>query len=278
MPQRKIILFTDSGEGLHQLSQFAVNNLFLPPDIGVALLHKEFINFDLQELFNSNQSLNIEYSYTEIFEKVLSNSALSKEQRSELLQLLSNNNIQPSLYFDDTEFLENLYEESLFADMIVCNNRTAQKLLQYKNKASETVGSYLHCPLLVSPNSSKEIENIFLVFDGKPQSMKAIKEFNYTLSRLYRNGDKNVTILSTMYNSAREQYEDKLLMQYAKLHIPNVGFMKINSNQLDDVLNFTRKNANSMLVLGNNFSSKEKTITNSLQRDWETYPMFLAEN
>lgn len=276
MAQRKIILLMDSSPSLQQLSNFALNTIFLPQDLGVALFHKELFDFDLLKIFNANQLLHIEYSYSEIFEKIVFNSALSAEQKKKLVALLKLNNVQPRLYFDETQFLKNLYEESLFADMVVCNTSTAEKLVHYKDNSPQSIGSNLHCPVLVIPDATRNIKDIFLVFDGQPSSMKAIKDFNYMLSHLYH--DKNVTILSTMYGNSREQYEDRLLMQYAKLHIPNVAFMKIAGNDISNVLDFTRKSTDAMVVLGSNLNTTGTKSINGLQKDWATQPLFFAKN
>lgn len=276
MPQRKIILLMDSSPSLQQLSNFALNTIIRTKDLVVTLFHKELFDYDLLKIFNANQLLNVEYSYSEIFEKIVFNSALSANQKKELLLLLRQNNVQPRLYFDETKFLKNLYEESLFSDMVVCNTGTAEKLMYYKNNTLQPIGSYLNCPILVIPDATQNIKNIFLVFDGQPSSMKAIKDFNYMLSHLYHN--KNVTILSTMYGNGREQYEDKLLMQYAKLHIPNVAFMKIAGNDIGSVLDFTQKSTDAMVILGSNFNTTSAGSKNSLQKDWAIQPLFFAKN
>lgn len=266
----------DSSESLHELSQFALNNIFLPQDLGVALLHNKLLDYDLTKTFDNNRILNIEYSYSDIFEKILFNSELPTNQKEKLLAELHKYKVQPRLYFDEEHFLKNLYEETLFADMVLCNNSTAEKILSYKGNDLQAIGNYLHCPLLVTPNTTREVKNIFLVFDGKPSSMKAIKDFNYMLSHLYT--DKNVTILSTMYNGGREQHEDRLLMQYAKLNIPDVAFMKISGNELSNVLDYTKKSTDSMLVVGTNLSVDDEKSINELKTDLDNQPVFITRN
>lgn len=266
----------DSAEGLNELSKFALNNVFLPHDLGVALLHNKLLDFDLSKVFDNNRLLNIEYSYSEIFDKILFNSNLPTNQKEQLSVELHKYKVQPSLYFNEEKFLKNLYEESLFADMVLCDTNTAEKLLSFKDNDLQAIGNYLHCPLLVIPNNTREVKNIFLVFDGKPSSMKAIKDFNYMLSHLY--ADKNVTILSTMYNGGREQHEDRLLMQYAKLNIPDVAFMKISGNELSNVLDYTKRSTDAMIVVGTNLSVNDEKGINELKTDLDNQPVFITKN
>ncbi len=273
MPQRKIILLMDSSPSLQQLSNFALKAVFRPKDLVVTLFHQELFDTDLSKVFNTNQPLHIEYSYVDIFEKIVGNSALSPPQKKELLALLKVNNVQPRLYFDNPKLLKDLSEESLFADMLVCNTGTAEKL---ENRDSlSAIHNNLHCPVLVIPDNTQNIKDIFLVFDGQPSSMKAIKDFNYTLSFLLK--EKNVTILSTMYSNGREQYEDKLLMQYAKLHIPNVAFMKIAGENIGSVLDFTRKNTDAMVVVGSNLNIPHNA-KGGVRKDWAVQPLFFTKN
>jgi hypothetical protein len=261
----------DSSPSLQQLSNFALKSVFRPKDLVVALFHQKIFDADLSKVFSTNQPLHIEYSYTDIFEKIVANSALSATQKKELLNLLKLNNVQPRLYFDDTKLLKDLSEESLFADMLVCNTGTTEKL--GSGGSLSAIHNNLHCPVLVIPNDAQTIKDIFLVFDGQPSSMKAIKDFNYMLSYLLKK--KNVTILSTMYSNGREQFEDKLLMQYAKLHIPNVAFMKVAGEDINSVLDFTRKNTDAMVVVGSNLSYNTK---GGIRKDWAVQPLFFTKN
>lgn len=276
MAQRKIILLMDSALSLNELSKFALNHVFTPQDLGVALLHNKVLDFDLTKVFDTNRFLNLEYSYSEIFEKFIIGSDLPTYEKEQLLAALTKHKVQPRLYFDESSFLKNLYEESLFADMVLCNTKTAEKLLSYKSDDLRAIGNYLYCPLLIIPDTARDVKNIFLVFDGKPSSMKAIKDFNYTLSHLYKG--KNVTILSTMNNSGREQYEDRLLMQYAKLNIPDVAFMKISGNELRNVVDYAKKSTDSMIVVGTNLSVDDEKSINELRTDLENQPVFITKN
>lgn len=279
MPQRKIIVLMDSTPQLNGLLKFALNNVFLPRDLGVALFHQELYDHNLSEMFSDKNLLNIRYTYVEIFDKIFDEESVTEGSKNELLSLLETHKVQPQLFFEKADFHKDIYEESLFADLMVCSTSTAEKVLNCKGSNMESIGECIQCPVLVIPDSIKEVQNIFLVFDGKPESMKAIKDFNYMLSHLYEGC--NVTILSTTYGQKEEQYKDKLLMQYATLHIPNVAYMKINGNELKNIIDFTRKSSNSILVMGTNKPTINATTTEgieSLKQNWKQQPVFITKH
>lgn len=262
----------DSGPALQSLINFTHNHICLPGDLGIAVFHQELFDYNLSEIFKAQNMVHVQYSYVEIFERILQHTPTAKESKADLLNLLTTCKLQPKLYFDNNAFAENLYEETLFADLMVCTTRTAEKLMTLQAKIPQ-----LNCPTLVIPDNAADIKNILLVFNGNPASMKAIKDFTYMLPHLY--AQRNVTLISTAYNHSREQTEDKLLMQYAKLHIPNVGFMKIIGNDAAHILDITRKNPDTLLVLG---AEMPKGIENGVETiehfktDWENMPVFIA--
>ncbi len=276
MAQRKIIFLIDSCESLLELSNFVFKTVLSPQDLGIVLFHKELFNFNFQKLFNSNDQINIEHTFIEILGKIIKNSVLSLTEQNNLTVKLKAYNIQPHLYFEEDKFLKNLYSESLFADILVCNTSTIEKLIHYKNNASHYISECLHCPLLVVPNTTSSIKNIFLVFDGEPASMRAIKDFNYILPHLYNN--KDVTILSATPNKTDGKHTDKLLMQYAKLHIPNIAYMKIEGSELDNVLDFAKKSTDTIVVVGANFTLMGKNSDTKNKRNWETQPIFISKS
>lgn len=268
----------DSGIALQSLARFSLNNICLPGDLGIALFYQELFNVDIEKAFRGTPLPHLEYSYTQIFEKILSLSEIQANEQKELLTLLEKCSVQPKLNFEKGILHSSLYEETLFADLMLCTTSTVQKLITYDSKTPHTITQYLNCPTFVIPDAAKEVKNIFLVFDGQPTSMKAIKDFNYMLSHLYEGCE--VTILSTTTNQKREQYEDKLLMQYAKLHIPNVGFMKIVGNDIEHVLEYTKKNTDTLLVFGASNPVGELMNQNSLQylkADLGNTPVFIAK-
>lgn len=278
MAHRKVILLMDSGLALQSLAQFSLNNICLPGDLGIALFYQELFNADIEKAFSNTPLPHLEYSYTQIFEKILSLSSIQADEQKELLSLLEKCSVQPKLNFEKGTLHSGLYEETLFADLMLCTTSTVQKLMAYKGVTPNTVTEYLNCPTFVIPDAAKEIKNIFLIFDGKPASMKAIKDFNYMLSHLYDGCE--VTILSTTTNQEREQHEDKLLMQYAKLHIPNVGFMKIVGNEIAHIIDYTKKSSDTLLVFGTSNPVGELVEQSSIQylkADLENTPVFIEK-
>ncbi len=278
MAHRKVILLMDSGIALQSLAQFSLNNICLPGDLGIALFYQELFSTNIEKAFSETPLPHLEYSYTQIFEKILSLSSIQADEQKDLLALLEKCSVQPKLNFEKNALYSSLYEETLFADLMLCTTSTLQKLIEYNSKTTRATTQYLNCPTFVIPDVVKEIKNIFLVFDGQPTSMKAIKDFNYMLSHLYEGCD--VSIISTTTNQEREQYEDKLLMQYAKLHIANVGFMKIGGNEISHIIEYTKRTSDTLLVFGTTNPIGELVDQNSLQylkTDLENTPVFIEK-
>lgn len=275
MAHRKVIFLMDSGEALQSLARFSLNNICLPGDLKIALFYQELFNTDIENAFRETPLPHLEYSYAQIFEKIFSISSISKAQQKEVLDLLEKCKVQPKLNFENEALQHCLYEETLFADLLLCTTSTLQKVLAYESINTQIGCAHFNCPTLVIPDTAHEIKNIFLVFDGKPTSMKAIKDFNYMLSHLYEGCE--VTIISTTNNQEREQYEDKLLMQYAKLHIPDVGFMKIVGNEIVNIIEYIKKTTDTLLVFGAT-GSVDGLIQKSSLEYFEQPPIFITKN
>lgn len=279
MAFRKVLLIMDSGEAINNVLRFSLKNIIVPGDLCVAFFHQYLHAINFTSLFKAKQLLHLEYSYREIIEKIAQNIELPVEEKESLIEIFSEQKIQPVLYFDEVEFLKNIHDETLFADLALCSTKAVQKMILCGNNGIETITQNFNCPTLIVPDSVTEIENIFLVFNGHPSSMKTIKEFSYVLSHLYQN--KNVTILSATGNSANDAIADRLLMQYAKLHIPNVAYMKIIGNDGQSILNFTAKNKGVLVATGNNSIAQEGIIkqeTKNHKSDWDTLPVFIGKN
>jgi len=76
----------------------------------------------------------------------------------------------------DNYFLEDLVEDSRFADLIVCSSQ----LFANSNKSYETIVRRLECPLLLMPEKSENLMMVDLfIFDGSMYSIQALKRFTY---------------------------------------------------------------------------------------------------
>ncbi|MNK20365.1 Universal stress protein family protein [compost metagenome] len=97
-----------------------------------------------------------------------------------------NAGISFSVHRDHSVPLLELQYESMFADLIVINEREkfTRLDLQEPNDFIKDLLSSLHCPVMVVPDSYKQIDKIVFLYDGEPSSLYAIKMFSYLFSYL----------------------------------------------------------------------------------------------
>lgn len=92
-----------------------------------------------------------------------------------------NAGISFSVHRDHSIPLNELQYESMFADLIVINER--EKFTRFDpNEPSGFIKgllSSLQCPVLVVPDNFKEMKKIVFLYDGEPSSLYAIKMFGY---------------------------------------------------------------------------------------------------
>lgn len=155
-----------------------------------------------------------------------------------------------SIHRDKNIALPELKHESVFADLIVINKH--ETFTKYREKPpTRFVNNLLadvQSPVLLVPDSFRNIDNVVLLYDGQPSSLYAIKMFAY----LFGNWQLPVEAFTVNDHMANLRTPDKKLMRtFIKGHFPQATFTVAEGNAKERILKHLKhSNENMLIVLG----------------------------
>lgn len=195
----------------------------------------------------------------------------------------SNAGVAFEIHRDKSLALQELKEESMFADLVIIDeNETFSKhkeeppTLFIKDLLSD-----VQCPVLLVPNSYKEIDKIVLLYDGRPSSLYAIKQFSYLLGELQ---DLPLEVLTVNERSENLHLPDNERMRdFIKSRFPQAVFTVTKGNAEDLIVDHLREHQENELVVLGAYRRTELSrwfkisMADTLMRNLDT-PLFIAHN
>jgi len=156
-----------------------------------------------------------------------------------------------TLHHDRNIALQELLHESIYADLLVINNK--ETLTHYEENTPTRfirgLLSEVQCPVLVVPDQFNPIDDIVLLYDGEPNSVFAIKTFGYILpSFKYFN-----TEVISVKNLAQTLHvpDNRLMKEFMKRHYPKATYTVLKGiPEIEIVRHLKEKGKNMLIVLG----------------------------
>lgn len=189
-------------------------------------------------------------------------------------------NAKYKVHFDKGVPVRELVIESRYADLIVIGYQT------FFSSISKIAGedflkdvlSEAECPVIVVPEKYESIENIIFAYDGKSQSVYAIKQFTYLFSEFLKT--KNITLLSISETKEQTLENETLIKEYLSAHYPKITFEQISGKADEAIINFAELTTNPLIVMGSfgrNVFSRffNPSIANKIIRK-KTVPIFVS--
>lgn len=173
-----------------------------------------------------------------------------------------------------------LINESLFADCLLIGSVTYFSNIAFTTDASllNEVLHRAHCPVIVVPETARDIGHVLFTYDGSPHAVYAIREFLH----LFPNALKLVdTTLLTVVASEDDRKEgvDQLL-QYLKLYLPDIKRERLVGKTSNELLHFAELSNDALVVIGgygrNAFSRLFKASVSRQLVDAKAIPVFVA--
>lgn len=154
-----------------------------------------------------------------------------------------------SIHHDKHIALHDLLHESMFADLLVIENK--ETLTHYE----ETVPTHFIkqllmqalCPVLVVPTKFNVPHKLVLLYDGQPSSVHAIKTFSYLFPEL--------KYLETEVLSVQESGDNlhvpnnRLMKELMKRHFPQATYTVLNGWSYIEIPENLRSQKNNVLVV-----------------------------
>lgn len=187
------------------------------------------------------------------------------------------------IHRDKSLALQELQEESMFADLVIIDEY--ETFSRHKEEPPtrfiKDLLSDVQCPVLVVPNNYKKIDEIVLLYDGRPSSLYAIKQFSYLLGEFQ---DLPLEVLTVNEQSENLHLPDnKRMKDFIKSMFPQATFTVKDGSAEEQIVDHLREHQeNELVVLGayrrTELSRWFKTsMADILMRNLDT-PLFIAHN
>lgn len=191
--------------------------------------------------------------------------------------------IQYSLHRNKNIAIQELKEESMFADLIIISEQ--ETFSRYKQKSPtrfmKDLLADVQCPVLVVPGDYKPIDKITLLYDGGPSSLYAVKMFSYLLGELQHLPVEVFTVKDRLENLHLPA--NKLMREFIKRHFPQATFIVKKGNAEEHILGHLRNHQENELVVLGAYRRTElsrwfkMSMADTLMSELDT-PLFIAHN
>ncbi|ATL48737.1 hypothetical protein COR50_17075 [Chitinophaga caeni] len=144
---------------------------------------------------------------------------------------------------------ETIVYESMFADLLLVNYYTTQVPLHEKGISGfiEDVLINASCPVIITPDEYKPIDEIVFTYNGTKSSMFAIKRW----TQIFQNLDEiPIRVIYVEENNSKEVPGKSFLDKYLSVHFKNVSYMKLEGEPSNAIYSFLAHKVNCMVTFG----------------------------
>lgn len=143
--------------------------------------------------------------------------------------------------------------ESVYSDLMIVNNDETFSTTE-QPKPSLFIYELLSeskCPLLLVPKTYHKIENIVILYDGRPRAVNAIKMFHHLFPLMK---DLPIEVISVSAVQNKSENQDKELMdEFIQCHYPQASTIELTGEPKELILNhLNHANPGSLIVMGAN--------------------------
>ena len=246
--------------------------------VGVFLDEYLYRSYNMTRIMNSNKNAE------ELMEQL---DAQDQEKRDESVkkfeQACSQAGVDYSLHRNTGIAIQELKEESIFADLIIINDGETFNRFSV-NPPTRFIKELLtdvQCPVLIVPDTFKAIDKITLLYDGGPSSVFAIKMFSYVFDQFPETTVEVFTVKEKA--SGTHVPGNKLMREFIKRHFPKAKYVVEKGDPEEEVLGYLRYHkGNDLVVLGAYRRSEisrwfKTSMADILMKELNT-PLFIAHN
>jgi nucleotide-binding universal stress UspA family protein len=154
-----------------------------------------------------------------------------------------------AIHHDKSIALQELLHESIYCDLLLIDGK--ETLTHYEEKRPtrfiRDLLTDVQCPVLIVPSKYKPFEKIFLLFDGEPSSMYAIKMFSYLFPFL----ENTETEIISVKNPGQTMHlpDNKLMKEFMKRHYPVAGYKVIKGLPEIEIVQYLKQQPEHMLIV-----------------------------
>ena len=156
-----------------------------------------------------------------------------------------------TIHHDHQIAIQQLKHESIYTDLLIIDSK--ETLTHYPEKLPtrfiRDLLSDTQCPVLLVPQKYKPIEKIFMLFDGEPSSVHAIKMFSYILPQ-FGQLETEVISVKPLYTTLHIP-DNKLMKEYMHRHYPKAKYTVLKGWAEEEIIKLLKQQTkNALVVLG----------------------------
>lgn len=191
--------------------------------------------------------------------------------------------INYSIHHDPSFAIKEVIRESIYSDLLLISaDETFSRLPDHRptNFIRELLAG-TQCPVLIVPREYREIEEVVLLYDGKPAAVYAIKMFNYMMPWLRGKATEVVSVTDT--KDIIELPDEALVKEFIACHYPTAIYTLLNGDTEEELVTYIKNiHKNTLIVLGayhrNEVSRWFKaSMADRLMKDVDV-PLFIAHH
>lgn len=157
--------------------------------------------------------------------------------------------IDHSINHDPGFALDEIIRESIYSDLLVIY---ADETLSHLHEHAPTqfireLLAGTQCPVLVTPRVFREIDQVVLLYDGKPSSVYAIKLFNYLMPWLSIKPTEIISVTGSRDLTALP--DEHLVKEFITCHYPNASYTLLNGDPEDELVSYLKNTSKNCLVV-----------------------------
>ncbi|MBS1917040.1 MAG: universal stress protein [Bacteroidetes bacterium] len=185
--------------------------------------------------------------YIELKEK---EQKLVKESKDKFIDFCIKNHINFDVIEESDEWnAEMIATETRFADLAVISEELlfSSLLEEQPNVFMKELLRHTECPVMIVSEQFKFPERLIIAYDGKRESMYALKQFCYALPELTELPTEIVFIKSEENENIPEE---KLLKEYARAHFNSLNIEKLHFDAAKYFTTWAEQKKNSLIISG----------------------------
>ncbi len=145
--------------------------------------------------------------------------------------------------------VDDIIQESRFAELLIVD-----PAMSFGEKREEIPSHYIkevlaksECPVLLAPFSFYGIDEVVFAYDGKSESVYAIKQFIYLFPELT---GKKVTVLQVNEDGGNVFIGKEKIGELLQLHYSSIGFQLLSGKASDKLFGYLLGKKNVFVVMG----------------------------
>ncbi len=204
-----------------------------------------------------------------------------QKSREAFLNQCQEAGVNHTTHFDEGVTALELIRESIFADLLIIGYQTyfSSTRKEGDQKVLKDILSDTKCPVLVVPENEEPIDNVIFTFNGKENSVYAIRHFTYLLKPNLQ--DVHYNLIYVNEKSSDEKMEnEELIREYLYQHYPNLDIDILEGKPGTKIQEFASQKQNALLVLGSfEKNALSRLFASSVAKGFleaKTTPVFIA--